>query len=86
LRAAKIVAAELGRSVTLCGTEVDPEALAQARASGLSDADLAGVALRDFIEDPPPGRSPGLWQTLLTCAITGCPRHAKRSCGRWGRA
>jgi len=54
-RAARVVAADLGRSCQLLGTEVDPTVLNEARACGLSGDDLAFVQLRDFVFDPPPG-------------------------------
>jgi len=54
-RAVKRVAPELGRRVSLAGTEIDPEALRQARESGLVPADLCRVELRDFVANPPPG-------------------------------
>jgi len=53
LRAAKRLAEEIGRSLRLFGTELDPSVLAQAREQGLSEADLAGVQIRDFLLDPP---------------------------------
>ncbi len=56
LRAAKAVACETQASVRLLGTELDPSTLEQARASGLADADLAGVEIRDFALDPPARR------------------------------
>ncbi len=60
LRAAKTVAAETSRSVRCAGTELDPSALDQARASGLSDADLDAVQIRDFVLDPPGGPLPAI--------------------------
>jgi len=53
LRAAKAVGQELGRKYRLCGTEVDPKALDQARDTGLTEEDLAFVDLRNFLLDPP---------------------------------
>lgn len=45
-----------GRSpVSLVGTEIDPETLADARRNGLSDLDLRNVQIRDFVLDPPEG-------------------------------
>ncbi len=54
-RAAKRVGQQLGRPLTLLGTEIDPQALREARASGLSEGDLRFVESRDFLLDPPPG-------------------------------
>lgn len=54
-QAAHRVAAELGRAIRLRGAEVYPEVLQEARAGGLSDADLAGVEIRDFLLNPPAG-------------------------------
>jgi hypothetical protein len=53
LRAAKAVVREMQAGVRLLGTELDPSTLEEARASGLGDADLAGVEIRDFVLDPP---------------------------------
>jgi hypothetical protein len=44
----------LGR-VRLIGTELDPQALEQARSNGLSVADLAHVEITDFVLRPPRG-------------------------------
>ena len=54
-RAAKVVGQELGRTCRLLGTEVDPQALEEAHAGGLSESDLGLVELRDFVLNPPPG-------------------------------
>ncbi|MCL6439891.1 MAG: N-6 DNA methylase [Thermoleophilum sp.] len=59
-RAAKLVASRLGREVRLLGTEVFPEALTHARASGLTAADLANVRITDFILNPPDGPFAGI--------------------------
>jgi hypothetical protein len=56
LRAAKTVAEKLQRTVSLSGTEIDPDAVRQAIDSGLSSDDLADVRIRDFALDPPPKR------------------------------
>ena len=56
LRAAKNVAAKLGKQIIISGREIDPDALIQARQSGLTDADLARVELRDFMLHPPAQR------------------------------
>jgi len=55
LLAGKRVGQELGVLPVMQGTEVDPEALREARAEGLSPADLSGVRVRDFILQPPDG-------------------------------
>jgi adenine-specific DNA-methyltransferase len=52
-RAAKRVGAELGHTVRLSGTEVDPEILKQARDEGLSDEEVAQVQIADFVLNPP---------------------------------
>ena len=59
-RAAKKVATELGRRIDLAGTEVDPAVLHQARSTGLSDHDLSGVSIRDFVLNPPNGKFRGI--------------------------
>jgi hypothetical protein len=43
-------------SIRLGGTEISSAALEQALASGLRPSDLRGVALRDFVMDPPTDR------------------------------
>ncbi len=48
-RAAKVISRERNRALKLLGVETDPDALAQAEASGLSKADLAGVEIADFV-------------------------------------
>jgi len=48
-RAAKAVAAQLDRSLTLLGTEIDPRVLEMARQKGLTPGDLAGVQIADFL-------------------------------------
>ncbi len=55
-RAAKVLADEAGRSVTLLGTEIDPRALRQALQNGLAEEELAGVRTTDFVLEPPEGR------------------------------
>jgi len=52
-RAAKTIGNDLGIRLHLVGAEIDPAALAQARESGLSDADLASVQIADFLLNPP---------------------------------
>ena len=54
-RAGKSVAAGMGRDVSLCGTEIDPQVLRRARAQGLTEQDLSQVEIRDFVLDPPVG-------------------------------
>lgn len=56
LRAAKTVARQMGRHVRLLGTEIDASALEQASASGLTQADLAGVQIQSFVTHPPARR------------------------------
>src|SRR5207248_5110534 len=48
-RAAKTIATEEGRFITLLGTEIDRDALQQARHNGLLETDLSNIQLRDFI-------------------------------------
>lgn len=52
-KAARTISRETGRDFGLAGTEVDPQALEQAKGSGLSDEDLSGVVLADFVLSPP---------------------------------
>lgn len=52
-RAAQKIASERNQILTLLGTEIDPDALQLAMQTGLSEADLAGVQIRDFVLDPP---------------------------------
>ncbi|MDR7507209.1 MAG: N-6 DNA methylase [Armatimonadota bacterium] len=54
-RAARVVGQELGRRCSLLGTEVDPQALKEGQAGGLSESDLGLVEVRDFVLDPPAG-------------------------------
>lgn len=49
LRAAKSVAKQLDRALTLFGTEIDPEALRAAQQHGLTPDDLAHVEIADFL-------------------------------------
>ena len=51
--AAKKVAREMGRPMVCSGTELDPQALEAAKKNGVSDADLAGVRIADFLREPP---------------------------------
>lgn len=52
-RAARIIERSAGRRLTLFGTEVDPEALAEARQSGIPESDLLKVQIADFALRPP---------------------------------
>ena len=52
-RAAKTLARELNRPISLLGTELDRDALQQARQNQLGDSDLDGVQNTDFIQSPP---------------------------------
>ena len=53
VRATEAVCAQLGKRVGFRGREIDRDALAQALRSGLCEADLAGIEIRDFLRDPP---------------------------------
>jgi adenine-specific DNA-methyltransferase len=55
-RAAKKVSAEKAKRLKLLGSEIDGEALYEARRGGLTDADLSGVTLTDFVLRPPQSR------------------------------
>lgn len=59
-RAAKRWAQQRNATIELRGTEIDPTALGQAVASGLSLADLSGVNISDFVLRPPPGEFPAI--------------------------
>ncbi|NMA46243.1 MAG: N-6 DNA methylase [Lentisphaerae bacterium] len=53
--------AELHRfELSLFGRDVDPDIVAQARQSGLTDADLRHVEIRDFVLDPPSAKFPAI--------------------------
>ena len=52
-RAAKTVAAELDRKLTLVGTEIDEQVLIRARNNGLTESDLHSVSITDFVVCPP---------------------------------
>jgi len=54
-RAAKRIAEQHGTSAVLSGRELHEEVLQEATISGLDQADLSGVDIRDFILDPPAG-------------------------------
>jgi hypothetical protein len=51
-RAAKQITAGI-KTVELLGTEIDTNALLEARLSGLTDGDLENVLVRDFVLNPP---------------------------------
>jgi hypothetical protein len=42
-----------GRVLAIRGTEIDPASLGEARAAGVTDKDLSGIEIRDFVLDPP---------------------------------
>jgi adenine-specific DNA-methyltransferase len=52
-RAAKTISKINGLRLELTGTEIDPEALEQAKTCGLSEEDLAKVQITDFVLNPP---------------------------------
>jgi hypothetical protein len=54
-RAAKRLGNKAGRTIDLQGTELDPDALEEARQTGLTELDLANVAITDFVLHPPNG-------------------------------
>lgn len=53
--AAKQISSETGQKLTLLGTEIDQHALQQARHAGLTESDLSGVQISDFVLHPPKG-------------------------------
>ncbi len=55
LRATKKYAAKLDKPVRLLGSEIYPDALEQARYSGLSGEDIEHISIRDFVLNPPSG-------------------------------
>ena len=59
-RAANKIAKENGLRVKLSGMEIDQEVLKEARASGLSATDLAGVEICDFVFQPPSKKIPAI--------------------------
>lgn len=67
-RAARRWEKGLGRRLELAGAEIDANALQQARQSGLTPADLAGVRLADFVLAPP---------THLLSAIVANPPYVR---------
>lgn len=52
-RAARRYAEQQGFDLALFGRDIDPEVIGQAKKSGLDDADLRNVEIRDFVLDPP---------------------------------
>lgn len=54
-QAAKSIASEEGRKITLLGTEIDADSLKQALEGGLFSEDLRYVEIRDFVTQPPTG-------------------------------
>lgn len=52
-RAAKTIQRETGKSIKLLGTELDPEALQQAKETGLTDAELSNIQITNFVLQPP---------------------------------
>lgn len=68
LRAARRFCDRQGRALELHGRDIDPEALVEAAASGVSSSDLAAVEVRDFLLDPP---------TTLTHAIVANPPYIR---------
>ncbi|MGQ9555019.1 MAG: HsdM family class I SAM-dependent methyltransferase [Anaerolineae bacterium] len=75
--AAKAMAEEIGRSITLMGTEIDPDALLQAHASGLSEADLSQVQITDFVLYPPQGLFKAIVANPPYIRHHRLPRHVK---------
>ncbi len=59
-RAAKRFAESHRVDLILYGRDVDPGIIAQARQSGLNDADLRHVEIRDFVLDPPSEKFPAI--------------------------
>lgn len=59
-RAARTVTQGAGRPLSFVGMEIDPAALAEAHASGLSDTDLADVRVGDFALTPPLATFPAI--------------------------
>lgn len=59
-RAAKHHAELHGFDLALYGRDVDPNIVEQARQSGLNDADLRNVEIRDFVLDPPSEKFPAI--------------------------
>lgn len=55
-RAAKAITDLSGKSFVLLGTEIDHNAIEQARQNGLKESDLAHIQIRDFVLDPPPSK------------------------------
>jgi adenine-specific DNA-methyltransferase len=58
--AARRLAARRQIEIRLLGTEIHPDALAQAESAGLNPADIAGVEIRDFVLDSPDRQFPAI--------------------------
>lgn len=58
--AAKNMCRRTSRNIRLVGTEIDALALSQAKDAGLTDDDLTGVELRDFVLNGPDRRFPAI--------------------------
>jgi len=58
--AAKNMCRRTSRNIRLIGTEIDALALSQAKDAGLTDDDLTGVELRDFVLNGPDRRFPAI--------------------------
>jgi len=52
-QAAKALASAQGRTIELSGAEIDPGSVKEALRAGLSQQDLSGVEIRDFVVQPP---------------------------------
>jgi len=59
-RAAKRYADRIGLKLSLFGRDIDSDVVQQAKQSGLSDADLRNVEIRDFVLDPPSQTFPAI--------------------------
>ena len=59
-QAAKNISDRLQQKVTLKGTEIDHNALMEAGRNGLSERDLEGVEVRDFLLEPPLSKFEGV--------------------------
>ncbi len=60
LLAARAISTRTRRPLSCVGTEVDPAALAQAQDNGLSQEELRGVQIGDFLQTPPEGPFPAI--------------------------
>ncbi len=59
-RAAKRYGLAAGHMPRLRGTEIDPATLREARAQGVTDSELCGVTLADFLASPPTEKFPAI--------------------------